>query len=1159
MRHFRLCADFVKLSSMHSFYTVRACKKIDKAPPLQIPSQSRSTNGTDCRCRHDIRHVYSATRRHNWHATVRVSTSGTPNRIVVVETLNLTLNHNPNPNPNPKLQHSDIATQIRPSVPCWQSDHPGHPVTCSWCITNLSCRFPTSTNKQQQFIHFVSCHSLPVACPETACCSAPRDTSSPPFPSLETDRPSEAAEKLHQFRICHIVSHLCSNAIQSSSHRCPNKGCICPQLIKVKGFDSSPFFPFCIGTMTTPLSTHIGSHPDPPLMPMTVSTTVRSPPPRPTSWNKTSSNSTLAFFDLPNHLACGFVPKRPNCLLNPLAMAPFLSHATPEQTVSCWWQVAWPQHSKLKKPTLTLPSISSPGRTSLQKSPLMCPERLNPPHLWIFLLPPILVSLGTLHRARNLPISRRFFPKCLSWSTPMPALLGATFCALVSILQMSFERIEGNMRTRETKFTHFAQSSGQRPWGAGNSLTCSPTTAWPWGVGNSLTCSPTTSCQSRMTDCCRCLPGSHMHCPWLICVGWSKRPACLMKQFSLLEIVTRLLLATCCSGSWSGNFKDTIVVDAHIFQHTPVEIGMESYLRTVLHASHGLNQLHSYWLKVQQVIPVDIHCLLPLGIVLTDLWKVETLSTTASSAVIVIRSTALGLWSVNDCRTILGNMSFLVAAEAPGLASVSAWLLCKTYHWQTIWKILNLSLSGSTAPSAIGQHHDDCGHISRMHILAEDTVVIQLINCCLAAGLIRPSRNKLAKCWLQADSLSFALSLSWQGGTSFPHTASTTSTCCRNLLPHSLRLSLGLCVLPLPHKVLFSDCMITNLFLTPPTLWTSSCITSNSPMTSLSSLSFSSSVDCASGLFFILGKHRVMMILNNLALSSLCLSSLSNFLFMSSLHSSTTCLAGSLPGALGFGNVASNFFFANLYMLLFILVPAQSPNFFLDWRQIGACSGLPNANLIPWNSSCELTLSLLWFDLPSLLLFPALLLLLKLVWLFILALIFFFGWSIQSTSSSSSRQVSKLKPSCVVPAAVFFVNSCRSCRQFFLCVSILSIVTCRSCRCSSPQWLVDPIDVLNMGELPSSSRSSPVSSRQHFVCCARWSYQQACSQNFKSPLRRWSFAQQPTLLRSSRWSLNQSSILNLCASITIFFVNEVHLSTSHSHLDHPIALAGDNF
>jgi len=72
-----------------------------------------------------------------------------------------------------------------------------------------------------------------------------------------------------------------------------------------------------------------------------------------------------------------------------------------------------------------------------------------------------------------------------------------------------------------------------------------------------------------------------------------------MKQFSLLEIVVVLMLATCCSGSRSGNFKDTIVVDAHIFQHTPAEMGMESYLWTVLHMSHRLNQLHSCRLKMQ--------------------------------------------------------------------------------------------------------------------------------------------------------------------------------------------------------------------------------------------------------------------------------------------------------------------------------------------------------------------------------------------------------------------------------------------------------------------------------------------------------------------------------------------------------------------------------
>jgi len=88
------------------------------------------------------------------------------------------------------------------------------------------------------------------------------------------------------------------------------------------------------------------------------------------------------------------------------------------------------------------------------------------------------------------------------------------------------------------------------------------------------------------------------HCQERHCVGWLlKRPAYLMKQFSLLEIMAvwllLLVVATACSGSWSGNFKDTIVVDAHIFQHTPAEIGMESYLRTVLHILDRLNQLHS--------------------------------------------------------------------------------------------------------------------------------------------------------------------------------------------------------------------------------------------------------------------------------------------------------------------------------------------------------------------------------------------------------------------------------------------------------------------------------------------------------------------------------------------------------------------------------------
>jgi len=53
----------------------------------------------------------------------------------------------------------------------------------------------------------------------------------------------------------------------------------------------------------------------------------------------------------------------------------------------------------------------------------------------------------------------------------------------------------------------------------------------------------------------------------------------------------------------------------------------------------------------------------------------------------------------------------------------------------------------------------------------------------------------------------------------------------------------------------------------------SSFVMSHSPMTSLSSSSFSSSVDCASSLSFISGKHWVMMIPNNLALSSLSSSS----------------------------------------------------------------------------------------------------------------------------------------------------------------------------------------------------------------------------------------------------------------------------------------------
>jgi len=43
---------------------------------------------------------------------------------------------------------------------------------------------------------------------------------------------------------------------------------------------------------------------------------------------------------------------------------------------------------------------------------------------------------------------------------------------------------------------------------------------------------------------------------------------CSQVQISSLEIMVVLTLAACCSGSWSGNFKDAIVVDAHIFQHS---------------------------------------------------------------------------------------------------------------------------------------------------------------------------------------------------------------------------------------------------------------------------------------------------------------------------------------------------------------------------------------------------------------------------------------------------------------------------------------------------------------------------------------------------------------------------------------------------------------
>jgi len=59
-------------------------------------------------------------------------------------------------------------------------------------------------------------------------------------------------------------------------------------------------------------------------------------------------------------------------------------------------------------------------------------------------------------------------------------------------------------------------------------------------------------------------------------------------------------------------------------KHTPAETGMESHLRTVLHVSHGLNQLHScglkmQFIKTQCIIPAHIHRLWLLDILLTDL------------------------------------------------------------------------------------------------------------------------------------------------------------------------------------------------------------------------------------------------------------------------------------------------------------------------------------------------------------------------------------------------------------------------------------------------------------------------------------------------------------------------------------------------------------
>jgi len=85
-------------------------------------------------------------------------------------------------------------------------------------------------------------------------------------------------------------------------------------------------------------------------------------------------------------------------------------------------------------------------------------------------------------------------------------------------------------------------------------------------------------------------------------ICWMKRSVLLWKQISSLEILvvwSLLPVAAACSGFWSGNFKDATVADAHIFQHTPAEMGMESCLRTVLHAFTGwirctpVNQKHN--------------------------------------------------------------------------------------------------------------------------------------------------------------------------------------------------------------------------------------------------------------------------------------------------------------------------------------------------------------------------------------------------------------------------------------------------------------------------------------------------------------------------------------------------------------------------------------
>jgi len=153
---------------------------------------------------------------------------------------------------------------------------------------------------------------------------------------------------------------------------------------------------------------------------------------------------------------------------------------------------------------------------------------------------------------------------------------------------------------------------------------------------------------------------------------------------------------------------------------------------------HRLNQLHSYELKMQWIV---IHCLLPLDILL-NLWKVPScLSTATSNAVIVIRSTTLWFLTIQDCWAVPRDVSNLVAPIAHLLLVWWARLLGKAHYGQTIGKILNLSLSGSTMSSAIGQHHYGYGHISRAHILPKDIVVIQLFNCCLAAGLVHSSKE----------------------------------------------------------------------------------------------------------------------------------------------------------------------------------------------------------------------------------------------------------------------------------------------------------------------------------------------------------------------------------------------------------------------------------